>query len=133
MSRGAVMRDEIDLRGTVPESWLCADCAVNTAPGLLNRADMEKAIKTAAAVAKLEGTEWSVPQKVDDTSEVYTVRERVWQAAGMEAMGGCLCIGCLEQRLGRRVKLKDFLRNHPFNSFPGTERLIDRRDGGGDA
>jgi hypothetical protein len=36
-------------------------------------------------------------------SEVYCVREAVWKAAGMAPFGGCLCIGCLEERLGRRV------------------------------
>jgi len=43
-------------------------------------------------------------------------------------MGGCLCIGCLERRLGRRLTPKDFSRRHPFNKTPGTGRLIERRD-----
>ena len=64
----------------------------------------------------------------DEHCEVYTVRDSVWKAAGMEPMGGCLCIGCLEGRLGRRLIPKDFPRRHPFNSLPGTERLIARRD-----
>jgi hypothetical protein len=53
----------------------------------------------------------------------------VWKAAGMEALGGCLCIGCLEKRLGRRLKPKDFERDHEFNSpqIPGTPRLMKRR------
>jgi hypothetical protein len=65
----------------------------------------------------------------DDRCEVYMVRDSVWKAARLEPMGGCVCIGCLEQRLGRRLKPKDFPRRHPFNSLPGTERLIERRDG----
>ncbi len=57
------------------------------------------------------------------------VKPAVWKAAGMEAMDGCLCIGCLEKRLGRTLKPKDFPRKHPFNSMPGTDRLLARRDG----
>jgi hypothetical protein len=33
-----------DLRGKVPESWACIDCGVNTAPGHLNREQMEQAL-----------------------------------------------------------------------------------------
>ena len=31
-----------DLRGLMPESCACIDCGVNTAPGLVNRAEAEK-------------------------------------------------------------------------------------------
>jgi hypothetical protein len=43
--------------------------------------------------------------------------------------GGCLCVGCLEKRLGRRLKANDFRRHDPINhpSLPGTERLLKRR------
>ena len=60
-------------------------------------------------------------------SEVYFVRDAVWAKARMEPFGGCLCIGCLEQRLGRRLKSKDFKRGAAFNKLPGTDRLLDRR------
>jgi hypothetical protein len=66
--------------------------------------------------------------RFDDRCEVYMVRDSVWKAAGLEPMGGCICIGCLEQRLGRRLSPKDFPRRDAFNSLPGTERLIERRD-----
>ena len=33
-----------DLRGMVPETWLCIDCGFNTAPGHLNREQAELAI-----------------------------------------------------------------------------------------
>ena len=116
-----------DLRGLSPESWFCVDCGINTAPGLPNRADMEKALTTATAIGKLTGKKGDVEQRITHDSEIYTVRDTVWKAAGMEPMGGCLCIGCLEKRLGRRLGPRDFERRHPFNSLPGTERLIDRR------
>jgi hypothetical protein len=46
----------------------------------------------------------------------------------MEPRGGCLCIGCLEKRLGRKLRPKDFQRDHPFNrpNVPGTPRLMKR-------
>jgi hypothetical protein len=75
------------------------------------------------------GDDWCIPNELDHRSEVYTVRDAVWKKAGMEQMGGCLCIGCLEKRLGRKLKPKDFLRGHALNNpiFPGTPRLLRRR------
>jgi hypothetical protein len=60
-------------------------------------------------------------------AEVYTVRARVWEQSGMEPMGGCLCIGYLERRLGRRLRPKDFQRGDAFNRIPGTARLLNRQ------
>jgi hypothetical protein len=119
-----------DFEGMTPESWLCVDCGFNTGPGLFNRAELEKAID----VAKLAGRwtdEEGIPQRIDCQSEVYTVRAAIWKQAGMEPFGGCLCVGCLEKRLGRRLKPKDFKRDHPFNQMPGTARLLNRRGKGG--
>jgi hypothetical protein len=107
-----------NLTGLMPESWLCVDCGVNTAPGCLNRKETE--------LAFLVHRE-TITQHVDDESEVYTVKREVWQATGLEGMGGCLCIGCLEKRIGRRLKPDDFEPGHPFNSLPGTRRLLKRR------
>jgi hypothetical protein len=115
-----------DLSGRIPESWLCIDCGFNTAPGLKNRAEMEAAIAKLGALWEAGG---SVSTSVDSSSEVYTVRDSVWKKAGMEEMGGCLCIGCLETRIGRRLKPKDFLRDDPFNALPGSARLMKRRGG----
>jgi len=115
-----------DWRGRVPESWLCVDCGINTAPGLLNRVELEKAIEEAKAVGKWDD-DHGIEQKVDHNSEVYHVRDAVWKAAGTEPFGGCLCVGCLEKRLGRKLKPKDFNRHHVFTSFPATPRLIKRR------
>jgi hypothetical protein len=109
--------------GTVPESWRCVDCGINTAPGCLNRREMEEALQIAA----LNTADGGVKQRFDKHSEVYTVRAAVWEKAGMEPMGGCLCIGCLEKRLGRVLTPKDFKRRHPFITLPGTPRLLHRR------
>src|SRR5262245_2802938 len=39
--------EKTDLRGLMPEGWLCVDCGINTAPGMFNRAELEKAIEAA--------------------------------------------------------------------------------------
>jgi hypothetical protein len=114
----------------LPESWHCVDCGVNTAPGFPNRREMEIQAKRSQALERMAGKDdWEVPFEINDLSEVYTVRPAVWERAGMEPMGGCLCIGCLEKRLGRRLRPKDFLPGNGFNAphIPGTERLMQRR------
>ena len=65
--------------------------------------------------------------ELDDQSEVYHLRDAVWKAAGMAPFGGCLCIGCLEKRLGRQLRPTDFDTSHHFNRAPGTPRLMERR------
>jgi hypothetical protein len=65
--------------------------------------------------------------------EFYMVKNAVWQAAGMDPTD-CpenyrrfyLCIGCLEERLGRRLTPEDFL-DCPLNHRPSqSARLNDR-------
>src|SRR5437773_8738584 len=90
------MTEQLDLRGETPESWHCIDCGVNTAPGMLSRVELEREF-AAGALRLKEGVSFSL----DNMTEVYTVRAKVWKAAGMEPFGGCLCIGCIEKRLGR--------------------------------
>jgi hypothetical protein len=125
------MSDRFDLKGKTPETWACVDCGINTFPGCPTRIEMERRYNTSAAGKTLSATGEALPLAsltVDECCEVYTVRDAVWKAAGMEPIGGCLCIGCLERRLGRRLEPKDFPRRDPFNWLPGTERLIERRD-----
>jgi hypothetical protein len=110
---------QIDLRGKIPESWACIDCRINTAPGCLNRAQMEQALAA-------DWNDQGVQLNINERSEIYTVKPAVWKAAGMEEMAGCLCIGCLEKRIGRTLVPKDFMR-HEFNSLPGTKRSLERR------
>ena len=93
-------RDKFDPRCKTPESWCCVDCGT--------------------ATTNLAGKDTPVYRP-----EAYMVRNTVWKAAGMEPMGGCLCVVCLEKRLGRRLRPKDFTR-YPFDAR--TERLLDRRN-----
>jgi hypothetical protein len=103
----------------IPKSWACIDCGVNTAPGCMN------AEQVAQAFAGGRGTK----QTLDERCEVYTVKSAVWKAAGMKPDSGCLCIRCLETRLGRRLKPLDFDRKNRLNRLPGTDRLLSRRMG----
>jgi hypothetical protein len=104
-------------RGKIPETWCCVDCGVDTAPGCKNRKEVE------LDLALYGQTQYHV----SEFSEVYTVTPEVWAQTGLTGMGGCLCIGCLEQRIGRRLKPEDFQQDHPFMDFPGTKRLLKRR------
>jgi hypothetical protein len=50
----------------------------------------------------------TLSQEPGEPTEYYMVRDEVWEAAGMHPPGGCLCIGCLEARLGRQLCPRDF-------------------------
>jgi hypothetical protein len=57
--------------------------------------------------------------------EYYMVAGEVWDAAGMDS--GYLCVGCLENRLGRRLGPSDFTDAEVNDPGPWhTERLNDR-------
>ena len=116
------------LYGIVTEDWRCIDCGVNTAPGIKTRTESEAIIKELGSL--WEHNLGHIPSHIGMDSEVYMVRESVWKKAGMAGKWaeGCLCIGCLEKRIGRRLKPKDF-SDHPFNQIPGSARLLNRRDG----
>jgi hypothetical protein len=103
-------------RDNITESWICVDCGANTAPGFPNG-------RRTRQLMELNGR---ATISFNSDSEVYYVRDHVWKKAGMAPFGGCLCIGCLEKRLGRRLKPKDF-SEHIFNRMPGTARLLERR------
>ena len=63
--------------------------------------------------------------------EYYMVTDKVWSAAGMKQChkigDGMLCIGCLENRIGRKLKAKDF-PEYPINQgfFRYSKRLKNR-------
>ena len=63
------------------------------------------------------------------TSEIgewYMVHDEIWDRHG--PVRGCLCIGCLEDRVGRRLRPEDFT-DAPINGDRGchqSERLRDR-------
>ena len=113
-----IEKQPLSMKGVYPESGLCIDCGYNTFPGAPPR-------ELAEFLMKRDG---DVPMAITVECEVYIVKNKVWKAAGMEPWGGCLCVGCLEKRIGRKLKPKDFERNHVFYhpDLPRTERLRDR-------
>jgi hypothetical protein len=86
-------------------TYLCDDCGLDTTPCKRHRRDWGRA-------------EW------------YTVHDRVWKRADM-LPSGHLCIGCLEQRLGRRLQPGDFPSNLPISRphYRDTPRLLARKLG----
>jgi hypothetical protein len=102
---------------TIDETdYRCVDCGDNTFPSRPPPELQEHILRRDGEV--------TVPFTA--ACEVFIVRNFVWKRAGMKPWGGCLCIGCLENRIGRRLKPKDF-PNHVFNTMPGTARLRSRR------
>src|SRR5262245_48337537 len=110
-------KQPVSLKGLQSEHHNCI-CGYNTHPGAPPR-------ELAEFLMNRDG---EIPMTVTENSELYMVRDAVWKQAGMEPYGGCLCIGCLEKRIGRKLKPKDFT-SHTFNDprLPCTDRLRDRR------
>jgi hypothetical protein len=108
------------VQDNIVESWLCVDCGVNTAPGVPSGPET----RLAFALGDEE-----VDYTFDDQTEVYHVRDKIWEAAGMRPWSGCLCVSCLEQRIGRQLRPKDFARHdaRAWADKPCTDRLLDRR------
>jgi len=75
------------------EDWHFIDCGVNTAPGHAGHS-----LAYRIACQHPEG----IPIIYGENTEIYIVRNRVWKRAGNP--DGCLCIGCLEQRLGHQLR-----------------------------
>lgn len=53
-------------------------------------------------------------------AEWYMVTDHVWAAADMDEFDGCLCIGCLEARIGRPLTATDFT-DVPLNDLTRTD------------
>ena len=62
-------------------------------------------------------------------NQIYDVKDTIWKRAGMRAWSGCLCIGCLERRIGRQLRPKDFSPHDKkvLAHIPCTDRLLSRR------
>src|SRR5271167_4227179 len=97
----AGLRREDDFTGIMSVHHNCIDCGYNTSPGCPTQAEAEAEWRA----AKAEGRN-SQLMSFDERSEVYMVRNAIWEEAGMEGDGGCLCVGCLEKRLGRGLRPK---------------------------
>ena len=118
-----LQQSQPSLQGKMSESFLCIDCGFDTQPGCLNRAEAEMEITKQIAEGKKD---WALPYHYTSQCEIYAVHDHVWDAAEMEPWGGCLCVGCLETRLGRRLTPDDFA-DRALNNLPGTSRLLERQ------
>jgi hypothetical protein len=61
--------------------------------------------------------------------EYYMVNDDMWETAAEDVVDGMLCIGCLEDRIGRELELKDFadvLLNNIDMGWRKSDRLIER-------
>ena len=71
-----------------------------------------------------------------ESREYYMVTNALWKRAKIGPRGGMLCIGCLEQRIGRKLASRDFT-DCPLNwkniLLPGygSMRLVSRMANGG--
>jgi hypothetical protein len=106
------------VQDNIPESWLCVDCGANTHPGC-----------PGGAMTRIELALYGESEvRFDRDTEVYHVKDAIWKQAGMRAWSGCLCVGCLEKRLGRQLRPKDFAKHdETWAQMPCTERLRNRR------
>jgi hypothetical protein len=107
------------VQDNVVESWLCVDCGWNTNPGSPSGPEVRIALA-------LKG---EVPFRITKECEIYHVKDELWRKAGMRGWTGCLCIGCLEKRIGRQLRPRDFDRkgDKVWADMPCTERLLNRR------
>ena len=93
-----------------PPAW-CADCRVNTTPCTVRRRRGERACPTHYG--------W----------EYYMVTDEVWAAArGPTHARGFRCVGCLERRLGRRLRAADFtVCSLNDDGVADSARLLERK------
>ena len=76
---------------------------------------------TGSSTACIDCRTETQPNKAAGNYEQFIVTDEVWQAAGMplgnvdpksfvlKGGGGCLCVGCIERRLGRQLTNPDFV------------------------
>lgn len=72
---------------------------------------------------------WLCVDCSDDTKyEHYFVKNEVWFGEANMGESGMLCIGCLEQRIGRTLTASDFTSAHINDPrrYSKTARLVDR-------
>jgi hypothetical protein len=65
---------------------------------------------------------------VDTELEYYMIHDYLWKIANNKHEDGFLCVGCIEERLGRQLNKKDFT-DYPINdinSWKKSERLKSR-------
>ena len=101
-------KSDLDGEGVMLEQSLsnsqhnCVDCGTATTP----------------CTTELTGTGGYIIEYDEGTWEMYRVEDRIWVTAGMQddLGGGSLCVGCIEKRLGRKLRPRDFdFRSEGYN------------------
>lgn len=71
-------------------------------------------------------TDWECAEcGVDTKTEYYMVHDHIWETFGREPL---LCIGCLENKMGRTLWSGDFTHYaiNNVNMFAKSDRLLNR-------
>ena len=93
--------------------------------------DVEEAAAEAATEADQERRSHCLDCGGSTVGELYMLHDQLWAETGLGPDDGFLCIGCVEKRLGRRLKPDDFT-GAPCNTGTGpwgdlrSERLRSR-------
>ena len=113
-------REDYDATGgAISESHDCIDCGFDTAPGVPDKAELQTMFAAGHRAIEVNNR----------NHEQYIVHDTIWRAAGMGPWSGCLCIGCLERRLGRPLTPDDFPADDDLNALRDcTKRLRERRE-----
>jgi hypothetical protein len=71
------------------------------------------------------------PMDTGKEHEYYYVNSELWAKTGIGSQDGMLCIGCLENRIGRKLLPEDFTDAYVNNIkfTPMSQRLYERRYG----
>lgn len=83
--------------------------------------------RIANRIARLtEGNSFACVECTCDVSEIgeydYMVHDEVWKLAELGETDGMLCVGCLEERIGRRLQADDFT-DAPVNQFADSHSV----------
>src|SRR5262249_24626833 len=106
-------RDPDDMYGLFPDNYTCVDCGMNTWPRHPTRGEGEQPRRAARAAGKQWG---GTTMTFTSETEAYYVYPHVWEATGLGGFwNGCLCICCLESRIGRPLQPFDFIPDNGFN------------------
>lgn len=96
-----------------PGNLDCIHCLIKKHPGIPSEHRLEIAW---IHYIQQENKPYNIDKGCKDCRGIdqpYMVLNSVWKAAKMKK--GFLCLACLEKRLNRRLKLRDFMQNAPIN------------------
>jgi hypothetical protein len=101
----------VDAMGLTYFTCRCIDCGMNTAPVIWRGREAQPAMP--------------------NSYELFWLKDSTWAKTGLGECDGTLCILCVENRIGRRLKPKDFdhANHYNSNSQPRPTPLLKSRRG----